>query len=751
LGQGSGEGSELIENALYAFKNLDETSMFPEAPAICNHKVDLLVLLEMGISQVEGKCLIRNLEGTASGETLLTNIGNLKATNIMEAANNLLSRSLVLWMILFRLIERHSFSCASNSQVTSEFIAFNDPTPFVWSLQIDELKFSNRVQNALERAGIENLGELIEWTDQDLMDIPYLGAKGLREIKAKIKEFEVGQRHVSIPEALGLDTPIDQLNLSTRTYNALRRIGIDTTQQLRKLTEYELRDIRNFGEKSIKEVREVLGKLEVDSDIEFSTADDHPVNLLGWLKEQLSKEIDYIQELTSDLSTLSVSQHFQLLSEERANHKSIYANYELLGDVISGLKLAISNISSGKQGVIVSYTLHLFQKELAEYTESIGTSYPSKELRDSLLAYENKYSDDSVDLLKFDGLTNFYLGITENVPNALLNKVTFFELLETVREQFVPNCQTWAAIQKVVGFHKEWGTFPNLMGFLVARKIFGRDSENELNVVLTDYFNSKNPASGMRDLDMLTLRLEGETLDSIGSKYDLTRERARQIIVKLAPGLDLVSRYLSVDENDKSSREISIKVQEIISRYGAIYKSELSAELKLPEEEALRVVPKEFQKFIIDRNPEPLTFTAWTKEQVIREIQKASTYYFPLRTADYEYLIQIGEITGPSVPYIYNKFGTWREVCAEAGVEAAQAMRSEYVKLWSEEELLGFVRRFFQEPGLSSSIGSYDSWRERQPDHVPSGVLIRNVFGNWTTVKKKTLETMRTNKGKVVL
>jgi hypothetical protein len=205
------------------------------------------------------------------------------------------------------------------------------------------------------------------------------------------------------------------------------------------------------------------------------------------------------------------------------------------------------------------------------------------------------------------------------------------------------------------------------------------------------------------------------------------------------------------DETDKSAKEIESRLVEIFEDFGAIYKKELAHELGMPEEDAIRKVPKRLQKYIIDRNPEPVTFTAWTKEQVIQEIQKASTYYFPLRTSDYEYLLQIGEIRGPSVPYIYNKFGTWREVCAEAGVEAAQAMRSEYVKLWSEEELLGYVRRFFLEPDLSSSIGSYDSWREQQPDHVPSGVLIRNVFGNWTTVKRKALEGMRLDKGRSVL
>jgi hypothetical protein len=67
--------------------------------------------------------------------------------------------------------------------------------------------------------------------------------------------------------------------------------------------------------------------------------------------------------------------------------------------------------------------------------------------------------------------------------------------------------------------------------------------------------------------------------------------------------------------------------------------------------------------------------------------------------------------------------------------------------MWSEEELLSYARRFYMEPETSGSYGSYDVWREQQSDHVPSGVLIRNVFGSWTNVKRKVLESLRIERG----
>ena len=52
---------------------------------------------------------------------------------------------------------------------------------------------------------------------------------------------------------------IEDLNLSVRSYNCLKREGINTVGELVQRSEQELMDIRNFGQKSIDEVK---GKLE---------------------------------------------------------------------------------------------------------------------------------------------------------------------------------------------------------------------------------------------------------------------------------------------------------------------------------------------------------------------------------------------------------------------------------------------------------------------------------------------------------
>lgn len=59
------------------------------------------------------------------------------------------------------------------------------------------------------------------------------------------------------------NTPIEELNLSVRSYNCLKKNGIDTVEQLINQSEKELLKIRNFGHKSMEEVKEKLEKMGI--------------------------------------------------------------------------------------------------------------------------------------------------------------------------------------------------------------------------------------------------------------------------------------------------------------------------------------------------------------------------------------------------------------------------------------------------------------------------------------------------------
>src|SRR5437588_28739 len=62
-----------------------------------------------------------------------------------------------------------------------------------------------------------------------------------------------------MPLAHGMENfPIEELELGVRSYNCLKRVGIETIGDLVVKTENELAAIPNFGKKSIEEVKETL-------------------------------------------------------------------------------------------------------------------------------------------------------------------------------------------------------------------------------------------------------------------------------------------------------------------------------------------------------------------------------------------------------------------------------------------------------------------------------------------------------------
>ena len=129
-----------------------------------------------------------------------------------------------------------------------------------------------RVTYAVENTRVEQM------TDRDrlILDVETDGSIKPREalasagttLVALVELFrDLAESQGMVPDAPKVDEEyrgddaitIEELNLSVRSYNCLKREGINTVGDLRQKSEAELMDIRNFGQKSIDEVK---GKLE---------------------------------------------------------------------------------------------------------------------------------------------------------------------------------------------------------------------------------------------------------------------------------------------------------------------------------------------------------------------------------------------------------------------------------------------------------------------------------------------------------
>ena len=79
-----------------------------------------------------------------------------------------------------------------------------------------------------------------------------------KELNEEAEGIEIGPAPVEVAASNELSTPIEDLDLTVRSYNCLKREGINTVSELIALSEDQLMNIRNFGSKSVDEVRDKL-------------------------------------------------------------------------------------------------------------------------------------------------------------------------------------------------------------------------------------------------------------------------------------------------------------------------------------------------------------------------------------------------------------------------------------------------------------------------------------------------------------
>lgn len=190
-----------------------------------------------------------------------------------------------------------------------------------------------------------------------------------------------------------------------------------------------------------------------------------------------------------------------------------------------------------------------------------------------------------------------------------------------------------------------------------------------------------------------------------GVNAELVRKKVNRVV------MDLV-------ENPGSS------VDEIGSRIG------MTASL------VMKQIPQTLRKLVL--NHRDWQSLEWSDEQILESIQLASTYEFPLSSPRYKELVQSGEIKGPSVPTIFNRFGSWTHACDLAQVEKASGGHDNYVPRWTTNELREFILSYLIDPITTGSFEDYGLWAKGHGD-APSPGTMRKYFGSWREAKRDVL------------
>ena len=149
-------------------------------------------------------------------------------------------------------------------------------------IPVTDFELSVRSRNCLKKMNINTLGDLLRTTEAELLAYKNFGETSLREIRAMLaqKGLSIGQ---NAPEKAGpVEAPAEEpvvaieggdpesysrsvatLELSVRSRKCLQRLGINTIGELVSRSEQELLQSRNFGETSLKEIKNRLLEMGV--------------------------------------------------------------------------------------------------------------------------------------------------------------------------------------------------------------------------------------------------------------------------------------------------------------------------------------------------------------------------------------------------------------------------------------------------------------------------------------------------------
>jgi DNA-directed RNA polymerase subunit alpha len=130
----------------------------------------------------------------------------------------------------------------------------------VEATRVEQMTNYDKLILDVETNGSVTPSEALSSAGETLMDLFELFS-GFQEGGPGGLSLGVGPAEQAGPMSPNLALPIEDMDLSVRSYNCLKREGVATVGELVQKSEQDLLDIRNFGQKSIEEVKDKLNDM----------------------------------------------------------------------------------------------------------------------------------------------------------------------------------------------------------------------------------------------------------------------------------------------------------------------------------------------------------------------------------------------------------------------------------------------------------------------------------------------------------
>ena len=394
--------------------------------------------------------------------------------------------------------------------------------------------------------------------------------------------------------------PVEEIRLSVRSSNALRRAGIETVGQLLKCPEESLADIKNLGRKSIDEI--LLKKEEYLRLSKETAQDDLKDDFEHWLSDQDNQNAvrEYLKEKNirlEYLSTLTLDAYNALLfAGIEFLYEVVFLNNEQLMKIHGMVPALAEETAKTVNGFIrlhrddIRAHCQLNSVPKAESISETGFPPASDMIRipeyHSLIISVIKKHNHPVEELSLPYRaknqllrSGFYtvsdiifldrkqLSDIKNIGDGTIDKI--IEWREQYLKAIEPELKRIATGEDVSSFYTDEIIRENILSLYQGDRLFGGYSLKEMEEALdlsenvtetqikkvigkllaekeleyvdfrcyriyprfTDYVMECSIIDE-RKRDMILRRISGETLEMIAKTYDIQRERVRQIVAK---------------------------------------------------------------------------------------------------------------------------------------------------------------------------------------------------------------------------
>lgn len=182
---------------------------------------------------------------------------------------------------------------------------------------IESLDISIRSKNALQIKNIKVVEDLLNYTETDLYNIQNLGKKSINELLSIINSFKKNyiltnkKYFIHTNQKQYIDSLVDELKLSVRCKNALKKENINFLSEILLLNEIEIEEIKNLGEKSKLEILSFQKEIVLEEVNTSTNYSEEFINLIKNLEKEFNDVITFSQDIIEEIHLIFLQEKNQ--------------------------------------------------------------------------------------------------------------------------------------------------------------------------------------------------------------------------------------------------------------------------------------------------------------------------------------------------------------------------------------------------------------------------------------------------------